>query len=114
MSCFYRLFLTELAKRRNEGKMSVQSDSLGLEEDGLIELGDSIQGLTFHQALNVFLVTTKDGKIRVYDPHSSLKLSDVQLHGEIIFVILIRTFNFCPLISISIWLPRRLVGFPIT
>ncbi|XP_064112985.1 baculoviral IAP repeat-containing protein 6-like isoform X2 [Macrobrachium nipponense] len=62
--------------------MSVQNDSLGLEEDGLIELGDSIEGLCFHQALNVFLVTTKDSKIRVYDPHSSLKLSDVQLHGD--------------------------------
>ncbi|KAK7067356.1 hypothetical protein SK128_014936 [Halocaridina rubra] len=59
------------------------ADSLGLLEDGFIELGDSIEGLCFHQALNVFLVTTKDAKIRVYDPHSALKLSDVQLHGDV-------------------------------
>lgn len=62
--------------------MSVQSDALFVEEDGSIELGDSVEGLCFHQALNVFLVTTKDGRVRVYDPHSSLKLSDVQLQGE--------------------------------
>lgn len=62
--------------------MSVQSDALFVEEDGSIELGDSVEGLCFHQALNVFLVTTRDGRVRVYDPHSSLKLSDVQLQGE--------------------------------
>ncbi|XP_042886814.1 uncharacterized protein LOC122262755 [Penaeus japonicus] len=62
--------------------MSVQSDALFVEEDGSIELGDSVEGLCFHQALNVFLVTTKDGRVRVYDPHSSLKLSDVQLQGK--------------------------------
>lgn len=62
--------------------MSVQSDALFVEEDGSIELGDSVEGLCFHQALNVFLVTTRDGRVRVYDPHSSLKLSDVQLQGK--------------------------------
>ncbi|XP_069180397.1 baculoviral IAP repeat-containing protein 6 isoform X6 [Procambarus clarkii] len=62
--------------------MSVWSDSLCLEEDGAIELGESIEGLCFHQALNVLLVTTTDGRIRVFDPHSSLKLSDVHLHGD--------------------------------
>lgn len=62
--------------------MSVPCESLCLEEDGCIELGDSIEGLCFHQALNVFLVTTRENNIRVFDPHSSLKLSDVHLQGK--------------------------------
>lgn len=57
--------------------------SLNVEEDGTIELGDSIESLSFHQALNVFLVTTREGRVRVFDPHSCLKLSDVPVHGKL-------------------------------
>ena len=53
-----------------------------IEEDGTLELGDNIKTLCFHQTLNVFLVTTKDNRIRVFDPHTSLKLADVHLYGH--------------------------------
>lgn len=76
-----RHLLCDRNPHRDE-KMSGPSDtSLCLEEDGSIELGESIESLSFHQALNVFLVTTRHERLRVYDPHSSLKLSDVHLHG---------------------------------
>lgn len=59
--------------------MKEQLDSIIITEDGSLELGNNIEKIIFHQDLNVFLVITKDNSVRVYDPHSSLKLADVPL-----------------------------------
>ncbi|CAL4125472.1 unnamed protein product, partial [Meganyctiphanes norvegica] len=60
--------------------MSVDgSGLLCVTEEGSLELGGGVVRLCFHQALNVLIVTSRTGQIRVLDPHSGLKLQDVSL-----------------------------------
>lgn len=51
-------------------------------EDFSLKLGDSIETICFHPALNVFVVTTKDRKLRVFDSHSAVKLTDVDVNHK--------------------------------
>ena len=61
--------------------MNGPNECVSLIKDGILKLGDNIQNIIFHQNLNVFLVVTAQNEVRVYDPHSSLKLTEVPLHG---------------------------------
>lgn len=53
------------------------------EVDTSLQLGDSIETICFHHALNVFLVTTKDRLIRVFDTHSAARFTQVDLAQEL-------------------------------
>ena len=59
-------------------------------EDSLLTLGDDIECISFHSGLNVFLVTTSTGQLRVFDSTSYTKLYEVQydVDGELMHLLI--------------------------
>ena len=58
-------------------KMTDPGNNLCFHEDSSLKLGDSIESICFHHSLNVFLVTTTDKQIKVFDSHSAAQFTSV-------------------------------------
>ena len=58
--------------------MKGQPLNVSFQEDASLLLGSSIESICFHQSLNVFIITTSDNHVKVFDPQSGTFLRDAK------------------------------------